>query len=390
MVGKRKQWIHILLVTCVACLFFSCTKTFAYFQGVSTLKFETDKPEGGKINNLLVNYCTAVLNSSAFTGNNFLYDAKQSAFVYLLCSNINDNALSALSLSSSALSSTYFKRKTFADLWFTDITVDDIDLCDPLSNDCDLSVNIPNLFNGIINDYVNMKQPNLYGFIAEFDWDDEQMKDQINIFSSWYFDGVQICGKNETRYPKTCKMMQWYMKNVHNIFSDVKILSVTGVLAMSQTKNDQRNKANEAKKPDPFSCNSTTITTDIFYCGLYGDQVAKLTSFVNLAYNELFYYRLFMWYYLSMIQKHRSLISENTFMTDYNYILKTFSTQYMWSKDALSLSLRMMSDMYMAFPFHVGFSMYQEDLDGFGKAVARIAPPIYTLYDKLRNVQKPQ
>ena len=52
-------------------------------------------------------------------------------------------------------------------------------------------------------------------------------------------------------------------------------------------------------------------------------------------------------------------------MTDYSRIAKTFSTQYMWSKDALSLSLRMMRDTYMAFPFHVGFSMYQEDLHGF-------------------------
>ncbi|MEI6118582.1 MAG: hypothetical protein WCP92_05150 [bacterium] len=84
------------------------------------------------------------------------------------------------------------------------------------------------------------------------------------------------------------------MKNVHNVFSDVKILSVTGVLEMSKTKNDQRDKAIKAKKADPFSCNSTTLHTDIFYCGLYGDHVAKLTSFVNLTYNELFYYRLFM------------------------------------------------------------------------------------------------
>ncbi|MCX6824490.1 MAG: hypothetical protein NT085_05195 [candidate division SR1 bacterium] len=320
--------------------------------------------------NLLVNYCTAVLGSSSFIQNNFLYDAKQSAFVHLLCRNMN--------MPSPYFKDDYFKRTSFADLGFTDITVDTIDLCNPSSfdNDCDLSVNIPNLFNSIMNDYVNMKQPNLYGMIAESDKDDD-MKNQINIFSSGYFDGVQICGANETRYPTTCKMMQGYIKNVRNVLSDVSIFSTTGVLEMSKLK---------AKT---VSCDSITETTDIFYCGLYGEKGAKLTSFVNLAYNELFYYRLFMGYYLSMIQTYPSLITNNTYMTDYNYILKTFSTQYMWSKDALSLSLKMMAGTYMAFPFHVGFSMYQEDLDGFGKAVARIAPPIYTLYDKLRNVQKP-
>ncbi|MEI6118581.1 MAG: hypothetical protein WCP92_05145 [bacterium] len=114
MVGKRKQWISILLVTCIACLFFSCTKTFAGFQGASTLNLPTDLPADEKIKNLLSDYCTAILNSPAFTENNFLYDAKQSAFVYLLCNNINDP--SKFSLPSSVLPSTYFKRKSFADL----------------------------------------------------------------------------------------------------------------------------------------------------------------------------------------------------------------------------------------------------------------------------------
>jgi hypothetical protein len=66
-----------------------------------------------------------------------------------------------------------------------------------------------------------------------------------------------------------------------------------------------------------------------------------------------------------MINIHKSLLNDNTYMTNYASIYKTFSTQYMRSKDALSLSFRMMRDTYIAFPFHVGFSMYQEDLDGF-------------------------
>jgi hypothetical protein len=66
-----------------------------------------------------------------------------------------------------------------------------------------------------------------------------------------------------------------------------------------------------------------------------------------------------------MIQKYPQLLLRNTYITEYTSILKTFSTQYMRSKDALSLSFRMMRDTSMAFPFHIGFSMYQEDLDGF-------------------------
>ncbi|MEI6775133.1 MAG: hypothetical protein WCL18_10610 [bacterium] len=70
-----------------------------------------------------------------------------------------------------------------------------IDLCSPGSfqNDCDLSVNIPKLFNAIMNDYVNMKQPNLYGVTTNFGNDETKMIEQINVFSSGYFDGIQVC-----------------------------------------------------------------------------------------------------------------------------------------------------------------------------------------------------
>jgi hypothetical protein len=95
-----------------------------------------------------------------------------------------------------------------------------------------------------------------------------------------------------------------------------------------------------------------------------------------------------MAYYLLTLQKNPGILAENDFLHNYDKILKTFSTQYMWSKSALSLTFRMLRDVYVSFPFHIGFLMYQEDLDGFGVSLAGIAPPIYTLHDKLRNVQK--
>lgn len=357
-------------MTSVVCLSFSFTKIFAF--SASTLpglltQIPADPQNNFPVKALISSYCSAVLSSPATSENWFIYNAQQSAFVYLLCKNIG--------ISSWYFTNKweYFKRSSFAELWFQDISPDQIDLCSPISfsNDCNLATTIPKLFNAIMNDYVNMKQPNLYGLSANFQTDPDIIS-QINIFSSGYFDGIQVCETSPRAYPKTCSMMKWYIKNVRNVLSDVRIFNATGILAYT----------------DP--CTVSSITGDIFYCGLYWDKWAKLTSFVNLTYNELLYYRLFMWYYLAMIQKYPWLLKRNTYMTDYASILKTFSTEYMWSKDALSLSLRMMSDMYMAFPFHVGFSMYQEDLDGFWKAIARIAPPIYTLYDKLRNVQKPQ
>jgi hypothetical protein len=51
--------------------------------------------------------------------------------------------------------------------------------------------------------------------------------------------------------------------------------------------------------------------------------------------------------------------------------------------------LRMLRDMYSAFPLHIWFLMYQEDLQWFNDDLSNLATPMYTLYGKLRNVQKP-
>lgn len=369
MIGRRKRWKTLLFLTCIACLFFSYTKIFAFSSKDLHLPIIT--VQDNLVKNLIYDYCTGVLTSPAFIENKFLYNAQQSAFVHLLCKNMD---LPSSYFTYFSKEGDYFKLTSFQNIWFQDITVDQIDLCTPnsFSNDCDLATNIPKLFNAIMNDYVNMKQPNLYGMNTNIVGDGES---QINEFSSGYFDGIQVCGSTLRSYPKTCSMMKWYMKNVRNILSDVRILNASGILALTKTN---------------VSCATVTITGDVFACWLYNDPTSSLASFVNLAYNELFYYRLFMWYYLVLLQRYPSLLEQNTYMTDYASILKTFSTQYMWSKDALSLSLRMMRDTYMAFPFHVGFSMYQEDLDGFAKTLKNVMPSIYTLWlYKFKNVQAP-
>lgn len=360
---------------------FSGSRIFAF--SVDSLELLTDLTNQTElkdypIKNLLRSYCNELLKAPPIQENTYVYNAQQSVFVYLLCRNIDSYSPYFKDQEKS-----YFKRLSFDELWFQSIDYTDgysVDYCAPGSfqNECDLSMNIPKLFNGIMNDYINMKQPNLYGMNKNFE-NDTDIVGQINTFSAAYFKDIQVCSDKDPRYPKTCKMMKSYIKKVRNALSDVKILNASGILEMTKSKEKT------------VSCPSpVTVTGDIFYCGLYGDVATSLPSFVNLVYNELFFYRLFMWYYLSMLQTYPSLLSKNIYMRDYSDVAKTFSTQYMWSKDALSLSLRMMRDTYIAFPFHVGFSMYQEDLDGFGKSLARIAPPIYTLYDKLRNVQKPQ
>jgi len=47
-----------------------------------------------------------------------------------------------------------------------------------------------------------------------------------------------------------------------------------------------------------------------------------------------------------------------------------------------------LSEISWTFPLHIGMVMYQEHANIFMKDLAKIYPPIRTLFDKFRNVQK--
>ena len=392
MIGLRKTCIQLGIIALVAGVSFSHTRVFAattpvetYMAGLVSTHFIETNPT--TVSEIINTYCTTVLSTSGFIQNGFVYNANQSAFVYLLCKNAWGNA------------ATYFKnkedniflRKDFDELGFEDV-VDGNDLCTPMSNDCDIATLVPNLFDDIIMDYVNMKQANFYGLIWNFTGD-AWMESQINTFSHAYFgNDVDICEPKDPRYPSTCHVMKWYLKNARNLLSDVRIFNASWILAMvlpmaQQDANANRDPAKFKANPKLWSCTEVSLDKDIFLCGLYGDTAGWLVAFTNLTYNELFYYRFFMGYYFLMLQKNPSILLNNTWNTDINTLIKKSSNQYFRSKDALSLTFRMMRDTYMAYPFHIGLLMYQEDLWWFGKLLAKIATPIYTLYDKLRNVQ---
>lgn len=157
-----------------------------------------------------------MLDSDPFVQGEFTYNAQQSVFVHLLCSNFNVGSSSYFGKGE------YFKTDSlsalgFQDISFDDTTTDDVyaqtqaDYCNPkaFSNDCDLSSNLPKILNAILNDYVNMKQPQLYGMTSDFAGKDEIMIEQVNSFSHAYFSPeLDICNNKERDYSKTCKIFK--------------------------------------------------------------------------------------------------------------------------------------------------------------------------------------
>lgn len=373
------------MIALVASVFFCCTPTYAAEAPIGNFSIDifsnslfADIAKKKDLKSMVDSYCTSVLNAPAFTKNGFVYNGKQSAFVHLFCKNAVGKSSDFFSPTLGA-SMPFLARTTFSKLNFETIVTDgagQIDYCQPMNNDCDLSKNLSTLFNAIISDYVNMKQANIYGLRLNF-WEEKDIEHQLNLFSSGYFDGLQVCAKDNRTYPKTCAMMKWYFKNARNLLSDVRVFNATWILEINSTFN--------------FSgCETKDANYNILLCGLYDDPSNSFVSFVNLTYNELFFYRLFMWYYFVALQKNPNILIASTKNNNLDTLMKKFSTQYTRSKNALSLTFRMLRDTNIGFPFHVWLSLYQEDVSGFGKILVKIATPIYTLYDKLRNVQAPK
>lgn len=379
----RKQRTYLSMIACIAiCAFFFHARVWAstpaddyndYIYNIAWSLNNKDIDRDKWLFDVVNNFCTAVSWNSSFSNDEYVYNAQYSVFVHILCKKTDNNF-------------TTLQKYISED-------ENKIDYCSSLDTDCDLASKLPELFNMIITDYVNMKQANIYGLVWNPSSEDD-MEKQANIFSLANFN-IKLCDNEIRSYDATCRTMKSYLKNARNLLSDVRIFDTKELL--DAVKPIVEIHAKEVREI-PYSitvkpwknlstCSSKTSTDyNILLCWLYGDTTSSMDSFINLVYNELFFYRLFMWDYLLSIQKYPKDISKNTYAT----VSKKFSSEYNRSKEALSLSLRMMRDMYMAYPLHIGFLMYQEDLNGFGKLLAKITTPIYTLYDKLRNVQKPE
>jgi hypothetical protein len=116
--------------------------------------------------------------------------------------------------------------------------------------------------------------------------------------------------------------------------------------------------------------------------------------YLNLVYNEFLHYALFVKYYNHVILNNPNLApakekKDYTMAVDY---LKNnayeFNREVNASQRAISLGIKMLREIDVTFPLHVGFMMYQEDLLYLrDKSLYKIVTPFYTLYGKLRNVQ---
>ena len=315
-------------------------------------------------------YCASILSAWTLTDGESLYSPKQSAFVYLLCTNMQSD----FSKFYDSAFTWYFKVSAFDKLGLP-VNKDKKYLADEYVDD---------LFNNIIDEYFNIKQANVYWMTTPKEADLGFDKQADAIFS-WYFNAAEVCNSANTKKlysKKVCAYMTKYIKNAAKVMDKLNILNVAKMF--------ENKKVQSCSSADPAGY-------DMMLCGLFGGSEKSLKPFVGLVYNELFYYNLFVKYFGNRLIGESNTLQANvqnytgtikrTAKEEQQKRLMTMEMELNWAQDSISMSLRILRNAYTTYPLHIGFLMYREKLQEFGNAMAKIATPVYTLYDKFRNVQ---
>ena len=337
-----------------------------------------DDPTAVSTKKIIQKYCLALQENPSFVGDDFVYNSQQSAFVFLLCNHVGAVSFTASWFDASrffqgtkvASNKWIFRATSLSGIGITDSTC----ASSTLMNGCDLSKVLPPLFTTIVNDYTNIKEASLYGVA---DTDLTKVESLANTFAANYFTPwLVLCGDTSV-YPKTCRVMKNYIQSAIKTFANTTLFYPWALVSRAT-----------AAAP---SCASTNAAYQLIPCGLLADKRDSLQGFTALMYNEQFYYRLFINYYTLIITANPQVISSNSkvISTDLFEKKTRFANELIWSQQTISSTIRSLRDIYASFPLHVWFMMYQEDIVSFGKRLAKLAEPLYTLYDKLRNVQQP-
>lgn len=330
------------------------------------------------IKDMSKNFCTYVSESKCENIVNDYssdyFDANQSIFLTLLCDNVWE--CKNFTSITRTWNESVLKKTSFSDFNIHSYGPNDIDYCDSKANMnwCDFSKHLPKIFNEIISDYFNVIQAKVYGI----DWFQSRFKpaEFANKFSEKNY-LIDICNPDNKKYYKeTCTYLSNYMKQANKLLTKTKIIDVKKI--------SEQNK--------DFDCNNN-FSENILYCGLFWNEGSYSSNFINLIYNEYFWYRLFMEYYSTSLLRNPNLSNINS--TSNAEKIADNKEKVIWIQQnntririALSDSLRTLSEISQTFPLHIWLTMYQENANLFMKELSKIYPPIRTLADKLRNVQR--
>ncbi len=402
---KRKT---TLIIYCSICIIYAFFGSYSYAQTDNTTTQQYIQNIFKNIDNSYIWILTDNKNSYLVMkelcnniidwGNYGIYNPKESLFVTIVCNSLvntnEDQDFNKNSENNNFEFNKLIKQKNIRSMWLICSTSQSSNAGITDNNDCTpwTTTNIfdyPRIFKKTIikvqNDIINLATARMYWSIDISELDSLVLANMYianHFFTAWYY-------PEQKNYPKTIKQLRDYIKIWQQIqketyFFDYKKVTDTANKEIIQNKWLRWSFLLATYKQQ----DSNPLTTNQTYHGWT----------IDLIYNELFFYILFMSTYENYLSRFRL---KNDDIPDWIKSLKTTSNiqEYIdiqktknkiQNNDIIKASresIRQIENLDSQFPLHIGLLMYQEDLYNIRNSLANIYLPLHQLHYKLENVQ---
>jgi hypothetical protein len=305
---------------------------------------------------IISSYCSKIMSSSSQSGGLILlwdgtpFRSDQSLFVAAFCRGWNpdfslDSSLEELLKSdfSKTLSLEQFNGKD--------------DVCALHKEECDLSRYTSRIFSALMSDIFKVKWANFVGVGSAKSAGKEA---RINtLFSAYFAMDSSKLSSFLLSYPKTTAMIDNNQQHFVKSLQTLKILNVEKLVSLSCDDN-----------------------TSLVACGFSGSKDGADQQFITFVYNEYLNYAVFVDFVVNYLERQAVLTKKSV-----DIEVSSLLQQRKRYQQALQYALDDFKDFVSTYPLHVGLVFYQEKLLQFRDKMSKILPPLYTLYEKLRNVQ---
>ena len=341
-----------------------------------------------QIYNIFNNLCTSVLEKWSITIPEWnTYNPKQSVFVSIACNSLQSEKKDKTAAISADLLpiNTILKRKNIRDMGIicsqsqlgslvSTGNISDID-CENRSfnNNLDYPFIFQKVITQVQNDRTNLSLARIYGTV-----DSESTEKQLaNEYINNHFDTIGVVPELKN-YPNTHKRLTEYIKNGKTIQKETYFIDYKKV-----KDNGSSLGGNIA---DFFFINATSQIPANYH---------KINT--DILYNELFFYTLFVSVYTEYLNRFWDTNKQDIPISWWQRNISIWESiilqrwritqQIEKMKNAVSESIRQLWNLESAYPIHIGFLMYQEDLINIRNNLTKIYLPLHQLHYKLENVQ---
>lgn len=370
------KWIQCIAVTLI--LFFAVSQTVSAQNIQTPWEFSQDfsiqanaLPQNTHRANLLRFFCVAT-RDRVIDSEQVRYNANQSIFLQLLCQHVSNPRKDSITDDSS-----YVALQTRAEIGVYDSRYDP-DFSQRCSTsrmqECELETVATTIIQSLFNEYFTFGQAYVYGWPQP---EDENIDITVKNFIKEKLHWLDV-GDSASDYPETKKTVKSSIKQANNMIKrDIQILDTNKIL----------------EQFDKPTCNPK-IKSDIVICGLIWDKLFPWQSLVDLLYNEYFFYRLWIHFYAQQIQINAGLFTDdirtNDLVDQRIERIGNIQRHAHYTDKALTIATKYLREMYATYPIHIGMITYYEKLYSLRGQLIWLVTPLYTLSDKLQNVQDSQ